>query len=381
MKNKLQIDDMPNKMLIVDDDELIQDMLTQIFASTHDIIVASDGREGLRAFDNNRSQICAIMMDLNMPVMGGTEMLAELAARDVPGKVPIFLITAQKDDAKFSFTKEAYDLGVMDVISKPLDPDVIIRRVQTVIELFARRNFLNELVQQQTAELVAQNRLLEDLNFGMIEALATATEFRSAESGEHVRRIHDITYLFLTESPLNQQFDEDEIKNIARASILHDVGKISIEDRILNKPGKFNDEEFALMKMHTINGEKMLTQMHTLTRLPFYDHARAIARWHHERWDGRGYPDQLAGNDIPLSAQIVSIADVYDALVSTRVYKPPFTHDQTVSMILHGQCGIFNPMLLEYFEAIASKIEALYKHKNKISSMVNEDGCAEKRQA
>ncbi len=347
----------PGTILIVDDDELNCDILANIFINDHSIVTAGNGKAGLDVMAREGQAICAILLDVIMPIMDGLTMLEHMVKKDLIHKIPVFLITGQMGG---DVIKRAYDLGVMDVISKPISPYIVKRRVESVIELFTKRNHFEELVAQQTIELREQNALLAEMNMGMIEALATATEFRSNESGEHVLRIHDITHLFLTRSPLHNMFSETEINNIAVASILHDVGKISVPDAILNKPGKFTPEEFEIMKAHTVNGDTMLMQIPKLKKLPFYDHARTIARHHHERWDGKGYPDHLVGDDIPLTAQIVSIADVYDALVSPRVYKPPFSHDETVKMIREGQCGQFNPMLLEYFNGIAPIIENLY---------------------
>lgn len=364
----------PNTMLIVDDDELNCDILANIFDEEHEIVTAGNGAEGLEALENNRERICAILLDVMMPVMDGMEMLSRLNGMDLPQAIPVFLITGETDS---NVIKRAYDLGVMDVISKPITPHIVQRRVHSVMELFAARNHFADIVEQQTEELREQNRRLADLSMGMIEALATATEFRSCESGEHVLRIHDITYLFLTESPLRDRYTDDEIHQIALASILHDVGKIAIPDGILNKPGRFTDEEFEIMKQHTVHGENMLMQITKIRNLPFYEHARAIARYHHERWDGRGYPDRLKGDEIPLEAQIVSIADVYDALVSPRVYKAPFSHEVAVQMIKDGKCGTFNPLLEEYFEQIEDKIHALYIKKG-LTPMVEKDGDGEK---
>lgn len=361
-------------MLIVEDDELNSDILSNIFDSQHNVITAENGVLGLEALEAHKGEICAILLDVQMPEMDGLTMLQTLG-KEIPKRIPIFLITGE---TKLDKINSAYELGVMDVINKPFAPAIVEKRVHSVMELFAKRNHFKEQLDERTEELRKTNEILheknirlEELNAGMIEALATATEFRSGESGEHVRRIHDITRLFLCASPLRQRFSDEEVAQIASASILHDVGKISIPDAILNKPGKFTDDEFKIMKDHTVNGDRLLTQIEQLKKLPFYDYARTIARHHHERWDGRGYPDRLAGNDIPLCAQIVSIADVYDALVSTRVYKPPFTHDQTVKMIMDGQCGAFNPELLEYFKGIEQLIKELYKKKGETSHTVN----------
>lgn len=360
----------PNSMLIVDDDEMNCDILSAIFGDKHEILTAANGQEGLDVFNAHKAQTCAILLDVEMPVMNGMEMLEKLAQAEVPSTIPVFLITGTEEQ----ISAQAYDMGVMDVISKPFSPPVVQRRVHSVMELFAARNHFKEVVDLQTVELRKQNAKLADLNMGMVEALATATEFRSAESGEHVRRIHDITYIFLTQSPLHEKFSQQEISYISQAAILHDVGKISIPDSILNKPGRFTNEEFAIMKAHTVNGDQMLTQIPKLRQLPFYEHARTIARSHHERWDGRGYPDHLEGDAIPLSAQIVSIADVYDALVSARVYKPSFSHDQAVQMILDGQCGVFNPALVQYFSDIAPAITQLYSQPPADDKLVEQNG-------
>ncbi|MBD5641955.1 MAG: response regulator [Desulfovibrio sp.] len=362
----------PNSMLIVDDDEMNCDVLANIFENDHDILTAQDGSEGLAILGRNRDKVCAILLDVMMPVMDGMEMLGHLADEEIPKKIPVFLITGETDN---NVIKRAYDLGVMDVIPKPVTPHIVLRRVHSVMELFAARNHFADVVAQQTEELREQNKRLAEVSMGMIEALATATEFRSGESGEHVRRIHDITELFLKKSPLRDLYDDEQIQQIALASILHDVGKIAIPDGILNKPGRFTDEEFAIMKQHTVNGEKMLMQIAKIRDQPFYQHAKDIARYHHERWDGRGYPDGLKGDEIPLAAQIVSIADVYDALVSPRCYKSAFGHEEAVKMITEGKCGVFNPRLLGYFLNIESAILNLYQAKLMAAPMVEKHGC------
>ncbi len=347
-----------NTMLIIDDDELNRDILANIFEAEHPILNAENGQEGLELLLAQREEICAILLDVVMPVMDGMSMLEQISALNIPREIPVFLITGETGG---EILRRAYDLGVMDVINKPFEPHIVERRVNSVMELYAARNHFQEVVAQQTRDLREQNEQLSRLNMGIIEALATATEFRSEESGEHVRRIHDITLFFLSATPLAENYSEEDRRQISLAAILHDVGKISIPDAILNKPGKLTSEEFAAMQEHTVRGELLLNQIRQLHDLPFYEHAKSIVRHHHERWDGRGYPDKLCGDAIPLPAQIVSIADVYDALVSTRVYKPPFSHERAVEMITKGECGTFNPLLLEYFLRIAPLIEELYK--------------------
>lgn len=347
----------PNTVLIVDDDETNRAVLANIFAAAHAIETAENGREGLEKLRKHRQDLCAILLDVVMPVMGGAAMLEELSRENVVSQIPVFLITGETDDR---LIKKAYDLGVMDVICKPISSHIVQRRVNSVIELFTARNEFARIVDRQKNEILRQTRRLLDLNMGMIESLATATEFRSGESGEHVRRIHDITRLFLTHSPLGEGFSEETIQHISLAAIMHDVGKISIPDAILNKPGRLTAEEFTIMKTHTTEGCRLLEQIPQMRALPFFGYAYDIARHHHERWDGRGYPDGLAGDAIPLWAQIVSIADVYDALVNKRVYKDALSFDKAVAMISNGECGVFNPRLLEYFQAIEGRIRNLY---------------------
>ncbi len=369
--------------MLVDDDDFTRARLEMRFesmgffdAKDARVLTASNGKEGVEELNENQREICAIILDINMPVMGGLEMLEILAKNEVTDKIPVFILTEEKD---YDTIRKAYELGAMDVISKQTKQTVeeeeaywklIYRRIKSVLEVFAARNNFEQSVARQTEKLSEQNIQLEkafkDLEFmynGMIEALATATEFRSGESGEHVRRIHDITLLLLSETPLGKDYDADTISQIAKAAILHDVGKIAIEDSILNFKGRLSPEQMDIMKMHTVHGERMLKQIPQLANLPFYGYAREIARHHHERWDGKGYPDQLKGDEIPLYAQIVSVADVYDALVSERVYKPAFPHDKAMEMITNGECGSFNPVLLENLKTVSGKIQKLYAHK------------------
>lgn len=350
-----------NTVLIVDDSEMNRDILTAVFTGTHSIETAENGREGLEKLWANRPQICAILLDVVMPVMGGMEVLETLAEKQVVNDIPVFLITGEKDD---KIVKHAYELGVMDVIPKPISPYVVLRRVNSIIELFAARKRLARVVNRQKGMIEEQAGQIVKLNMGMIEALASAIEFRSGESGNHVRRIHDITELFLYNSPLRNDFSSEEIKYISLAAIMHDVGKLSISDTILNKPGRLTPEEFEIMKTHTTLGRRLLEAIPQMRELPFFRYACDIALHHHERWDGRGYPEGLKGDEISLWAQIVSIADVYDALVSPRCYKKAFSFDKALGMILNGECGTFNPLLLRYLQEIEGDIRLFYRDRH-----------------
>ena len=336
---------------IVDDDEMNREILSGIFSSHFEIEVAQDGKQGLERALKLRDKLCAVLLDIMMPIMDGIEVLRELNREKFTEKIPVFMITAE---ASGDVMKEAYHLGTMDVITKPVIPYVVLRRVQSVVEFF--------LVRQRRSNVVeVQAEKINDLNYGMIEALSTAIEFRSAESGNHVRRIHDITRYLLLHTELGAGLSAEEIEQIALASIMHDIGKIAVPDAILNKPGKLTAEEYGVMKSHTVQGAKLLEKIPQLRENGAYHYARDIALHHHERYDGRGYPEGLQGDEISIWAQIVSLADVYDALSCKRVYKDAFPREKVLEMIRTGQCGIFNPKMLECFFAVEPELSKLYK--------------------
>ena len=352
-------------ILIVDDDGINRAILEQIFSSGYAVREAADGREGLRALLEGPEDFCAVLLDVMMPEMDGLEVLRQLRREELPDRVPVFLITADASDAVL---REAYGLGVMDVISKPVVPYVVKRRVESVIELFRARRKLSRTVESQQARLLEQQGLLLSqarrmvrLSQGMVESLATAIEFRSEESGDHVRRISAITRRLLTGTELGKGLSRTDVRQIALGSILHDVGKIAVPDAILNKPGKLTPEEFEIMKTHTVQGAALLERIPQLREHPVYHYAVDIARHHHERWDGRGYPDGLKGKEISLPAQVVSLADVYDALSCKRVYKDAFPRARVVEMIRDGACGVFNPRLLDCFFSVEEELSRLYR--------------------
>ncbi len=345
-------------LLIVDDDAINRAILEEIFEADYTIEEAENGAEGLEKIFAEPERLCAVLLDVVMPVMDGLEVLRRLHREDLLRRLPVFLITAETGDRVL---REAYSLGVMDVISKPVVPYVVQRRVQSVIELFQARRQLSRTVESQRERLLRQAEEIIALNQGMVEALATAIEFRSEESGDHVRRIHDITKCLLSETALGRDLESEAIEEIALASILHDVGKIAVPDAILNKPGRLTAEEFEIMKTHTVQGAALLDRIPQLRRHRAYRYAVDIARHHHERWDGRGYPDGLKGDEISLWAQVVSLADVYDALSCKRVYKDAFPRERVLEMIRDGECGTFNPELLRCFFEVEEKLSGLYQ--------------------
>ena len=344
-------------VLIVDDAEVNREILKLIFEDKYRTLEAADGAEGLALLRQYENQVCMILLDVVMPKMDGLEFLEHFSKLELQNQIPVFLITADGSD---QVTRRAYEMGVMDVIQKPIVPYVVKRRVDSVVELFCARACLNMRVHEQQLELLRQAEKIIELNKGIIEALATAIEFRSGESGEHVHRIHDITEILLRETSLGAGLSGEEITQIALGSIMHDIGKIAIPDAILNKPGRLTAEEYEIMKQHTVYGGQMLEKIPQLRESEGFSYAYDIARHHHERWDGRGYPDGLKGDQISIWAQIVSLADVYDALVSKRVYKAAFGFEEAMNMIREGQCGVFNPQLLEAFLEKEKDIRRIY---------------------
>lgn len=353
-----------NALLIVDDEELNRAILANIFQTDYDILEAEDGLQALELIEGADRPLSAILLDVVMPRMDGIQLLRTLSERGLTAVVPVFLITA---DPGNDTMQKAYDLGVMDVIAKPVVPFVVRRRVQSVVELFAARQLLGAEVERQRDQLLYQAEQLAEMSMGMVEALSTAIEFRSDESGEHVRRIHDITCLLLGETPLGEGLSDSEIRLIGMGAVTHDVGKISIPDAILNKKGRLTPDEYDLMKTHTTQGVHLLSRIPQMREHSAYRYAYDIALHHHERWDGRGYPEGLKGDEIPIWTQVVSLADVYDALVSERCYKKPISFDRATEMILNGECGVFNPRMLEYFRQAEPRLRQLYKKKEEAS--------------
>ena len=345
-------------ILIVDDDELNRAILANIFRSAYHIIEAEDGQAGLSDIQAHADSLSAVLLDVVMPKVNGIQVLRQMHLLGLTEKIPVFLITA---DAGSATMREAYALGVMDVILKPVIPYMVQRRVNSVVELFRARRKLSAEVERQRDQLLIQAQQLAEMGMGMVESLSTAIEFRSDESGEHVRRIHDITCHLLRATPLGEGLAEDQIKLIGLGAITHDVGKISIPDAILNKPGRLTPEEYELMKTHTIKGAELLSRIPQMREHCAYRYAYDIALHHHERWDGGGYPHHLVGDEIPIWTQIVSLADVYDALVSKRCYKDALAANTAVDMILNGQCGVFNPRLLECFRKTEPVLRRFYQ--------------------
>ena len=335
-------------ILVVDDVELNRVILSEAFREGYRILEAENGRQALDQLLAAPERICAVLLDVVMPVMDGFAFLEEMRARNLLASIPVFLITADSSEANM---RRGYDLGAVDIIGKPVLPYFVRRRVESVAELYRAREQLGNRVDQQDRQLAQQAEEIQKLSQSIIESLATAIEFRSGDSGEHVRRISALTTWMLTELRDSGypgcDFTDEQIGQIATAAILHDVGKIAVPDQVLNKPGRLTAEEFELMKTHTVRGCELLEQIPQYHSNPLFRYAYDICRHHHERVDGRGYPDGLQGDELSVWSQVVALADVYDALTNKRVYKPAFTHEKAMEMIRTGQCGQFQPALVD----------------------------------
>lgn len=326
-------------ILIVDGSAMNRMLLSDILADTYNIIEAEDGEQAIAILQQHASEISIVVLDMVMPKVDGFGVLEAMNENRWIQFLPVVSISTESSP---EFVERAYSLGVTDFINRPFDELIVIRRVSNTIKLYAKQRKLTNMVANEIFEKERNGSL-------MITILSHIVEFRNGESGMHVMNIGTLTEILLNQ--ISKKDDKyylpyAERDLIVKASALHDIGKISIPEEVLNKPGKLTDEEFEAMKQHTVIGYQMLSDLGFQDE-PLVKVSREITRWHHERYDGRGYPDGLKGDEIPLSAQIVSLADVYDALTSERVYKPAFSHEKAIQMILNGECGAFNPLLLE----------------------------------
>ena len=338
------------QILIVDDSQINCEILAEILKDEYRILEAANGEECIDLLKQYGTGIALLLLDINMPVMDGFEVLALMNRKHWIEDIPVIIISSENSA---SYVRRAYEMGASDYISRPFDVQVVHQRVSNTIKLYAKQRRLISLVTDQIREKEKNNQM-------MISILSQIVEFRNSESGSHVLHINIITGMLLER--LMQKTDQYHLQwsdqfLITTASALHDIGKIGIDEKILNKPGKLTKEEFEIMKTHTLIGASMLKSIEMYQNEKLLQVAYQICRWHHERYDGKGYPDGLKGEEIPISAQVVAIADVYDALVGKRVYKKAFSHETAIHMILNGECGAFNPLLLECLTDIQNRLK------------------------
>ncbi len=345
-----------SRILVTDDNEMNREILKDILSDSYEIVEAENGRQAVSIIERAGTTLDLVLLDIVMPELDGFEVLEYMKARGWIKKLPVIIISAE---AAPSYINRAYELGVTDFITRPFDTFVVQHRVNNTMVLFQKQKKLIDLVSEQIYEKQKSSNL-------MVQILSHIVEFRNGESGLHVQHVNMITETLLKMVMMKTDrydLNEDMISTITMASSLHDIGKISIPSEILNKPGRLTKDEYEIMKTHSAIGAEMLKSSALNPDEPLIKYGYEICRWHHERWDGRGYPDGLVGDQIPISAQVVSMADVYDALTSVRVYKPAYTHEQAMQMITNGECGSFNPLMMECLREcvgeIREKLEAV----------------------
>lgn len=348
---------MRNKILIVDDEALNRDILKQIFESEHEIVTARNGEEAMEQFEHYKDELEAVLLDLVMPKINGYQVLQKLHDKHETDTIPIILITANTD---IRVALNCYAIGAAEIINKPFVAGIIKHRVKNLVELYGSRERLRQKLNFSEQKLTENEKQLKQFNDNFVDSISDVVEFRDVESGQHIKRVKGFTQILaVAYKKLYPQcgLTKEQIRMIVKAAALHDIGKIAIPDRILLKAGKLTDSEREMMKAHTTRGCDILAKLENVQEGDYYAAAYDIVRYHHERHDGNGYPEGLKGDEIPLSAALVSIADVYDALTSERVYKKAYDKERAYQMIMDGECGVFSPQLLHCLEYSKKALE------------------------
>jgi putative two-component system response regulator len=351
----VELSDFKQNILIVDDSEMNREIISDMLREEYNIYEAKDGQECIRILSKEEKNIALVLLDIVMPNIDGFGVLDYMSRHQLQDDIPVIMISS--DDSRETIRK-AYDVGASDYISRPFDRKIVHQRVNNAMKLYSKQKRLISIVTKEIHEKEKNSRML-------VNILSHIVEFRNKESGEHVLHLQTITSMLLVS--LMKKTDKYHLTAadcnlISMAAVLHDIGKIGIPEEILNKPGKLTDEEFNIMKTHTTIGYEILENLRVYEKEPLIIVSKQICRWHHEKWDGRGYPDRLKGEQIPIAAQVVSLADVYDALTSERAYKRAYTHQEAIQMILNGECGQFNPILLECLLDTSDALELEVKH-------------------
>ena len=335
-------------ILIIDDSEMNRVILADILGDSYDILEAEDGVHAVEVLEQRHADVDLILMDIVMPRMDGFGVLDIMNTKHWIDDIPVIMVSAEREPRQM---ERAYSLGATDFIVRPFDSFIVRHRVDTTLLIYSKQKRLTHMVEEQLKER-------EKYSSTMINILSHIVEVRNGESGLHVLHVRAITDFFLRKLRDSYGLSEEDIVLMSDASALHDIGKICIDEAILNKPGKLTAEEFEIMKTHTLVGAEMLESEPLHQDNPLLQAAYQICRWHHERYDGRGYPDGLKGEEIPIAAQVVALADVYDALTAERVYKSAFDHETAVKMIINGECGAFNPLLIDCLRKSSDELKA-----------------------
>lgn len=346
------------RVLIVDDSSLNREILSGILKNEFEIIEAESGEEATAQIERHGADISAVLLDLIMPGMSGFGVLDYMNDRGLMSDIPVITITGDESNDSMRL---AYEKGVSDYITRPFDAKIVYRRVSNTINVYSKQK-------QLLSEIKREMRVKDKNRMMTVEILSQIVEHPEEDGGgTHAEHMTEFTKLILERYVTKKEaygVKNDEIYAISTAAALHDIGKVRIDRKIVDKKGKLTPEEFEIMKTHTLLGEKMLLNIKVFEKEPLIKYAREICRSHHERFDGKGYPDGLKGNEIPISAQVVSVCDVYDALISKRSYKPAYSHEKAMEMIKNGECGAFNPLILECLEECLENFKKIANKEN-----------------
>ena len=370
---------MRDTVLIVDDQSVNRDLLSEILRNDYKIREASNGVEALGLVASMRSDIAAMLLDIVMPKMGGQEVLAKLSEAKLMDEFPIIICSGE---GSLDIVEKCFSYGISDFIRKPYESEMVLQRVKKLDSLYRSRRDSNEKLRKFAKVLQTQNKMLEEKakqqrsdNVSLMDSLGTIVEYRNTENHDHIRRVKAFTRVLalhmMKEFP-EYKLDAEKVEQITAASALHDIGKIMIPDNILFKPGKYTSEEFDYMKSHTIRGYDIIAQIADNWDKELMDYCKQIARSHHEKYDGRGYPENLKGDKIPISAQIVSVTDCFEALISESLYKKAYTFDVAFQMILNGDCGAFNPKLMEAFRNSRAEFKSIASEGGTVEDAIEE---------
>ena len=370
---------MRDTVLIVDDQSVNRDLLSEMLGNDYKIREASNGVEALGLVASMRSDIAAMLLDIVMPKMGGQEVLAKLSEAKLMDEFPIIICSGE---GSLDIVEKCFSYGISDFIRKPYESEMVLQRVKKLDSLYRSRRDSNEKLRKFAKVLQTQNKMLEEKakqqrsdNVSLMDSLGTIVEYRNTENHDHIRRVKAFTRVLalhmMKEFP-EYKLDAEKVEQITAASALHDIGKIMIPDNILFKPGKYTSEEFDYMKSHTIRGYDIIAQIADNWDKELMDYCKQIARSQHEKYDGRGYPENLKGDKIPISAQIVSVTDCFEALISESLYKKAYTFDVAFQMILNGDCGAFNPKLMEAFRNSRAEFKSIASEGGTVEDAIEE---------
>ncbi len=355
---------MRNKILIVDDMKFNRQVLKGFLDEEYEILEAENGREAMDIIEEKRGEIAAVLLDIVMPEMDGVTVLKLLNEKQYIGDFPILVVTSEQD---VNLVGQCFDYGISDFIRKPVNTDFVKQRVENLVDLYMEKNDFKDKIARQTLTLQNQYKLLQqqasqlrNSNEKIIDILGTVVEYRNSEKQTHILRVKDFTRImgtYMMRLYPEYGLTEESVKVIAHVSALHDVGKVMIKDAILLKPGKLTAEEFEYVKSHSLRGYEIINSIAEGWDEEYAQYAREITRSHHEKYDGAGYPDGLREDEIPISAQLVSIADCFESLISESVYKGAIPFEEAFAMILQGECGVFSYKLLECFRQAKEELK------------------------